>query len=231
MPFHSPDPAMARLTFAIGDVHGCIDKLDELMRHCKDFASGRAIRFVMLGDYVDRGPDSNAVVSRLMASSAICLKGNHEDLLVKAHDRGGRAELEWMVNGAEATLESYRARKVQDIPRSHLDWMRALTLFHDDGQRFFVHAGIDFSVPLDQQDPHTMLWTRSGIEDRDPGRLIVHGHTPQHSGLPFRTPYRLNLDTAAVMGGPLTAAAFDDTQTLPIAFLNDKGRVFSPSPA
>ena len=219
------------LTFAIGDVHGCIDKLDALIAHCEACGRGGDIRFVMLGDYVDRGPDSNAVVSRLMSSEAFCLKGNHEDLLVKAHDRGGRAELEWLVNGAEATLASYDARTVGEIPRSHIDWMRTLPLYCDDGRRFFVHAGIDFSVPLDQQDPHTMLWTRGGIEEPDPGRLIVHGHTPQRTGLPLRMPHRLNLDTGAVIGGPLTAAAFDDRQTLPIAFLTHEGRVVSLNPA
>src|SRR5690606_23270925 len=133
------------------------------------------------------------------------------------------AVLAWMMNGAEQTLASYRARTVREIPEAHIAWMRGLPLCHDDGRRFFVHAGIDFRRPLDRQDPHTMLWIRSGPEGPDPGRLIVHGHTPQRSGRPGRAPYRLNLDTAAVLGGPLTAAVFDDEQTQPIAFLTDDG--------
>ncbi len=218
------------LTFAIGDVHGCIDKLDALIARCAEFAQGRGARFVMLGDYVDRGPDTRAVVQRLMDFDAICLKGNHEDMLIEALDRGGRAELQWLANGAGPALASYGAQTVHDIPSDHIEWIRALRLFHDDGRRFFVHAGIDFSLPLDRQDPQTMLWTRGGAEEPDPGRLIVHGHTPQTSGLPLRTPHRLNLDTAAVIGGPLTAAAFADDRTPPLAFITHEGRITKLAP-
>lgn len=213
------------LTFAIGDVHGCDDKLAALIACCEDFGRGRETRFVLLGDYVDRGPDSHAVVHRLMRSGALCLKGNHEDLLLAARDGGDDAVADWMANGAPATLASYRARTVHDLPPDHVAWMRALPLFHDDGRRFFVHAGIDFGRPLDRQDPHTLLWTRGGAEGPDPGRLIVHGHTPQRSGTPERAPHRLNLDTAAVLGGPLTAAAFDDETIAPVAFLTHDGRL------
>jgi serine/threonine protein phosphatase 1 len=85
--------------------------------------------------------------------------------------------------------------------------------------RFFVHAGIDPTVPLDRQSPQTMLWTRLHAPDRfNPGRFIVHGHTPVRNG-PEQHPYRLNLDTGAVYGGPLSAAAFIADQAAPIALL------------
>ncbi len=110
---------------------------------------------------------------------------------------------------------------VADLPRAHLDWMRSLRLTYDDGRRFFVHAGVDPEKPLDAQDEHDLLWIREPFldDDRDYGRLIVHGHTPLVTAMPELRRNQLNLDTAAVFGGPLTAAVFDDTQTEPLAFL------------
>jgi serine/threonine protein phosphatase 1 len=213
------------LTYAIGDVHGCDDKLAALIAHCEAHGRGQEIRFVFLGDYVDRGPDTAGVVRRLRSMDAVFLMGNHEDLLLAALDRGPPAELDWMANGAEAALRSWGVRSVHEIPADDIAWIRALRLCHDDGRRFFVHAGIDFGRPLDAQDARTMLWTRRAADGPDPGRLIVHGHTPQTSGVPLRAPYRLNLDTAAVLGGPLTAAVFNDENTGPLAFLTDDGRL------
>jgi serine/threonine protein phosphatase 1 len=79
------------------------------------------------------------------------------------------------------------------------------------------------SVPLDQQEDEVMVWMRepflSRCDEVDCGRFIVHGHTPQRTGTPDLRKRRLNLDTAAVIGGPLTAAAFDDTRQEPLEFL------------
>ena len=95
-----------------------------------------------------------------------------------------------------------------------------LPLCFDDGLKFFVHAGIDPAVPLDQQDRATMLWTRKRYSETiNPGRLIVHGHTPVLSEQPEQHPHRLNLDTGAVYGGPLSAAVFTADRACPIALL------------
>src|SRR6185295_12580171 len=91
----------------------------------------------------------------------------------------------------------------------------------------FVHAGIDLAKPLDEQSNEVMVWMRepflSECDEVDCGRFIVHGHTPLRTGAPDLRRRRLNLDTAAVMGGPLSAAAFDGTQAPPLAFLTDEG--------
>lgn len=99
--------------------------------------------------------------------------------------------------------------------------MRSLPLTYDDGRRFFVHAGVDPQRPLDAQDEAALLWIREPFleDERDYGRLIVHGHTPLVTAKPELRRNRLNLDTAAVFGGPLTAAAFDGSQTTPIKYL------------
>ena len=214
------------LTYAIGDIHGSIDKLTSLVAACQQHADGRDLRFVFLGDYIDRGPDSAGVIRLMMSLQSelqerlIALKGNHEEWAVSLLD--GAAEVStWLRNGGGETLASYGARDIADLPRAHLDWMRSLRLSYDDGRRFFVHAGVDPDKPLDAQDESTLLWIREPFlaESRDYGRLIVHGHTPLAGVQPELRSNRLNLDTAAVFGGPLTAAVFDDTQTEPLAYL------------
>ena len=128
----------------------------------------------------------------------------------------------WLRNGGAATLQSYGVNDIGDLPRAHLDWMRALRLTYDDGRRFFVHAGVNPEKPLNAQDEQDLLWIREPFltDNRDYGRLIVHGHTPLATAMPELRSNRLNLDTAAVFGGPLTAAVFDDAQTEPITFLH-----------
>jgi serine/threonine protein phosphatase 1 len=99
--------------------------------------------------------------------------------------------------------------------------MRSLRLSYDDGRRFFVHAGIDPERPLDAQDDFDLVWIREPFlsDGRDYGRLVVHGHTPLPDGTPDLRSNRLNLDTGAGFGGPLTAAVFSDDSTPPIGFL------------
>ena len=86
-----------------------------------------------------------------------------------------------------------------------------------------MHAGVNPEVPLDAQNEHDLLWIREPFlsSTRDYGRLIVHGHTPLRSGVPDRRPNRLNIDTAAVYGGPLTAAIFTDESVQPVDFLSE----------
>ncbi len=221
---------MSPLTFAIGDIHGCLRKLVRLVRACEVYAAGRPVRYVFLGDYIDRGPHSRGVVEFLMRrqqaqpDAIVCLKGNHEQLAIMAHE-SDRAMPLWLQNSAAATQRSYW-RSGGWIPEPHLSWLRALPLCHDDGLRFYVHAGIDLNVALDQQSAATMLWMRepflTDCDKVDCGRFIVHGHTPQMSGTPELCRRRVNLDTAAVVGGPLTAAAFDDARAEPLAFLTDR---------
>ena len=112
-----------------------------------------------------------------------------------------------------------------ELPPQHFDWIAALPLAFDDGRRTFVHAGVDPARPLDRQSEHDLVWIREPFlsSARDYGRLIVHGHTPLTSGFPDVRPNRLNIDTAAVYGGPLTAAVFTDDATGPVAFLTDRG--------
>jgi serine/threonine protein phosphatase 1 len=224
-----PADAASPLTFAVGDIHGCLDKLDRLLAACEAHAGARPARYVFLGDYIDRGPHSRGVIEALMAMQAarpgtvVCLRGNHEQMAVDAHARASAVPL-WLANNALSTLRNYDGRRMSP---EHLAWLDALPFCRDDGLRFFVHAGIDLTVPLAAQAPEVMVWMRepflSECDAVDCGRFIVHGHTPLPGGSPDLRRRRVNLDTAAVMGGPLTAAVFDDTQAPPLGFLTDGG--------
>jgi diadenosine tetraphosphatase ApaH/serine/threonine PP2A family protein phosphatase len=213
-------------TFAIGDIHGCIGLLRALMVRIEREAAGEAFKLVFIGDYIDRGPDSRAVVEELMAlqqrmgDDVVFLMGNHEEQALYSVEHGTHAG-SWMFNGGDTTLADYRISEARDLPVDHVAWLRALRLTHDDGRRLFVHAGVDPARPLDDQDPRDLVWIRQPFlsDPRDYGRLIVHGHTPQRTGKPDLRANRLNIDTAAVYGGALTAAVFTDAQTMPVKFL------------
>lgn len=220
------DGEVMPLTYAIGDIHGALYKLQGLLARCEAHAGGRAHRYVLLGDYIDRGPDSAGVVRTLRALQAerpegiVALMGNHEAMLLAVVDGIEDSDV-WLPQGGVATLRSYGVGKAAELPRDHVDWLRALPLQHDDGRRFFVHAGVAPQRPLDAQDEFDLLWIREPFlsDDRDYGRLIVHGHTPLHSRVADLRRNRLNLDTGAVFGGPLTAAVFSDEATPPLLFL------------
>jgi serine/threonine protein phosphatase 1 len=215
-----------QLTYAIGDIHGCLDKLAGLVTQCQLDAGALPAKFVFLGDYIDRGPDSRGVVEFLIQlqsqkpTQIICLAGNHEDLALGALS-GGVYENHWLCNGGSETLRSYGIDSAAGLSPQHIAWLESLPTYHDDGLRFFVHAGINPLRPLDHQDSHDLLWIREPFlsDDRDYGRFIVHGHTPIRTGIPDQRTHRINIDTGAVMGRPLTAAVFDDRHTEPIRFL------------
>lgn len=221
----------AILTYAIGDIHGSYTKLINLYRHCVQHCGANAFRFVFLGDYIDRGKRSREVVEFLIRTQAgapdqiVCLRGNHDDMLLNAGERDGLAL--WLDNGGEATLRSYGVSRADDIPAGHLAWFASLPFAINDGKRFYVHAGIKPGVPLEQQSKNAMLWIREPFlsDPSDHGRFIVHGHTPIEAMTPELRSNRLNLDTGACFGGPLTAAVFDEKWIGPIAFITDDGSI------
>jgi serine/threonine protein phosphatase 1 len=213
-------------TYAIGDIHGSLDKLRTLIARCEQHADGEPMRFVFLGDYIDRGPQSREVVRYVkdlqarLSDRVVALMGNHEEVAVAVAEHVAPPD-HWLSQGGVATLRSYRVARASELPAADLEWMRSLRLCYDDGRRFFVHAGIDPNRPLDAQDEHDLLWIREPflLDGREHGRFIVHGHTPLTTGAPDLRANRVNLDTGAVFGGPLTAAVFAESRTAPVAFL------------
>jgi serine/threonine protein phosphatase 1 len=212
-----------QVTFAIGDIHGRLDLLKAAVDAIGAHTPQERARLVFLGDYVDRGPDSRGVVELLMALSqapgVICLKGNHEEMMVRAcRAEAGEALAMWLDNGGRATLSSYGvdAPGPEAPPQSHLRWLAGLPLTTGDGRRIYVHAGLKPSTPLEQQSARACLWIREPFltarADRFEGH-VVHGHTPNWSGKPSMAApellaHRTNLDTGAYATGVLTVGVF-----------------------
>lgn len=221
------DPVCA---YAIGDVHGCVDKLRRLEEAIVADAAAieRSKLLVYLGDYIDRGPGSAAVIEHLMAPpppgfSRVCLCGNHEEVLVEVVD-GLRPFGDWLRLGGEPTLMSYgydlaymaRQRRAVGtdrtaeilgaIPERHVAFLRQLPTTLSTPSFIFVHAGLRPGVALADQRDEDLMWIREpflGQGALEFERLVVHGHTPHET--PSVGAGRIGVDTGACMGGPLTA--------------------------
>lgn len=213
-------------TYAIGDVHGRLDLLRRAIVAISDHVGDAAFRVVLLGDYVDRGPDSHGVVELLMDLQrhwpVVCLKGNHEELMLRAiAEPRGRSLDRWLQFGGDATLRSYHVRKYDDlvggVPQSHLNWMAGLPTTTRDKHRIYVHAGLLPGIPAHRQKDETCLWIRERFLLGQPDEFeahVVHGHTPIWEGKPDPTEpellqHRTNIDTGAFATGVLTVAVFD----------------------
>jgi serine/threonine protein phosphatase 1 len=199
------------LTYVIPDIHGRHDLLTEGLAEIA--ARGDASVIVMIGDYVDKGPDSKQVIDRLLSgvdgSRLVALKGNHDAMMVEAL-RDPSKMAAWIAKGGDAALASYGGDPA-DVPDDHMAWLDRLQLMHVDAHRIYVHAGVDPDIALDQQNETTLLWKRypKGFPGGFGDRHVVHGHDNFPEG-PLLYQGRTNLDTLAWRTGRLTIGAFDD---------------------
>ena len=216
--------------YAVGDVHGRLDLLDALLERIRADAdrhpSDEVRELVMLGDYIDRGPDSRGVVDRLIDGPPpgfrqVCLMGNHEDALLAFLD-GHREGLDWLSYGGLETLLSYgvplrrmpnspeavaelRQDLARTLPKSHEEFFRGGSHLYEAGDYVFVHAGVRPGTPLDRQSAGDLMWIRDDfLRSRSPlpGHIVVHGHTIVD--LPQDLHHRINVDTGAFISGRLT---------------------------
>jgi len=201
-------------TYVIPDIHGRDDLLSRALDEISAHAGGKAGIIVAIGDYVDRGPQSNAVIDRLMAGMAdggplVALKGNHDLMMVQGLRDPTKLKW-WLERGGEATLASYGGDPAA-VPEAHIAWLDQLRLMHVDAHRLYVHAGIDPQIPLDRQTEATLLWKRypAGFRTVSANSMSWHGHDNDPEG-PLLYRGRTNLDTLAWRTGRLTVGVFDD---------------------
>ena len=187
-------------TCVITDVHG---RLEELLRLLDKVPAGA--KLIFLGDYVDRGTQSCEVVELVKSlPGAVCLRGNHEDMMCNPDTMFGT----WMANGGSATMESYKDPLTGEINaglmEDHAAWFETLPRFHSDAHRVYVHAGVDESHDLRHMPEGITQWFRypAGADFGYRGLHVVHGHTPGIVQLANRT----CLDG----GKTLTCGVFDD---------------------
>ena len=216
------------LTYAIGDIHGRADLLEEMLGRIERHAAGQPHTIITLGDYVDRGPDSRGVIDLLRGMpNLIPLMGNHERMLLDAADCAdlyGDDVYNFLRNGGTQTLESFGVQYAGDIPEEYLHWLRFTTQkYHEDALRAYVHAGIAWCLTnLADQPIDVLTWIREGFLDYDEPffKYVVHGHTPIHDRKPDLASVeihhnRCNLDTGAYRTGVLTCGVFDTIQAEP----------------
>lgn len=224
--------------YAIGDIHGQAQGLaaaHDLIAADRARTGDSHAPVVHIGDIVAKGPHSRQVIAMLMAGQAqgrpwIVLKGNHERMFSlflddpEARDPGKRAPGRWVdpENGGDVVLTSFgirapatrplaevHAEALAAVPQQMRDWLAALPTSWLSPLALFVHAGIRPGVDLQAQTETDLLWIRKPFHDdtRDHGILVVHGHTPGRQVRHYGN--RVNLDTGAASGGPVSAVRID----------------------
>jgi|SRR5882672_4993589 len=218
------------VVYAIGDIHGRLDLLTELLAKIADDADrhpeDKKRRLVFLGDYVDRGMQSRGVVDALLSKpwpgfDSTFLMGNHEEAMLEFLE--GRSDgTAWLSYGGLETLLSYGvamrsfpsdAQAATDlrevlsraVPAAHVDFLGRCVLSHAEGDYVFVHAGVRPGRTMEHQTPRDLLWIRDDFLRARfplPGKVVVHGHTICE--VPQDLGYRIDIDTGAFVSGRLT---------------------------
>jgi serine/threonine protein phosphatase 1 len=187
-------------TLAIGDIHGCLTALEALLRAVAPVADDRLIT---LGDYVDRGPDSNLVLERLIelneTGQLIPLCGNHDEMMVEVRQGGDRRM--WLYCGGRETLMSY-GHDIEDltydrIPEQHWRFLeQECRDWYETDTHLFVHACVYPELPMADQDSWVMHWQKlTGPIVHCSGKTLICGHTRQLDGLPLNLDSTVCIDT------------------------------------
>jgi len=218
--------------YAIGDIHGRFDLLQEITGMIEADLKRNPIDLsveIYLGDYVDRGPDSRAVLNYLSSAPSVCvkrvcLKGNHDEIFL-TYLKDPSVLVDWRELGGLETLYSYgvsppmsrdpelatqcHERLLEIMPEGHIAFLRGLPLRVELGTYLFVHAGIRPDRPKDKQNDDDLIWIREPFlsSRRDYGCIVVHGHTP-HDRYEVRS-NRINVDTGGYLSGVLNCAVLE----------------------
>lgn len=217
--------------YAIGDIHGRLDLLDDLLSRIEADDAGRAsadTTVIFLGDLIDRGPNSAQVVQRLLdlskrSEGVRFLLGNHEEVFLKAL-AGEKGALPFFIRiGGKPTILSYGITEAEyleadydalagllreRVPPQHIEFLRSFEDLIQIGDYAFVHAGVRPGVPLEGQVSGSLRWIRDEFLNH-PGafeKVVVHGHTISEQVEERR--WRIGIDTGAFASGKLTAMGF-----------------------
>lgn len=216
-------------TYIIGDIHGNIKALNELLE--KIDLSEVGSKIIFLGDYIDRGADSFAVVKKVQNLQSeygldriIALKGNHEDMLLKSLENGihSYATQLFLSNGGQKTLLSYEKANA-DIMADY-DWFKNLPLYYEGKTFIAVHGGLRGGVELSEQTTQDLLWIREDFHELPEGtfdKTVIFGHTitgyleegNEHTPVLLENGC-IGIDTGAVFTNVLTAVVIENEEEL-----------------
>jgi serine/threonine protein phosphatase 1 len=171
-----------RNRFIIGDIHGCINTLKKMLQDSLHISKTDEV--FLLGDYIDRGPDSKAVIDYIMfmqemGYSVHCLMGNHEKLLLDALESPHNESI-WAYNGSYQTLKSFGITRADELKPKYVNFFKTLHYYFELDDFVIVHAGLNFNIESPLTDTNAMLWIRDEIVDisKIDNKRIVCGHTP-----------------------------------------------------
>jgi serine/threonine protein phosphatase 1 len=192
-------------TLAIGDILGCLAALKTLLDYVAPAADDR---LVLLGDYVDRGPDSRGVLDLVIGLHArggvVALRGNHDQMMAEARGAPKGDRHMWLACGGRATLQSYgvespESSDLKEIPESHWTFLESDCLdWYETETHFFVHANAYPDMPLDEQPRYMLLWEKLYVPCRHiSGKVMICGHTRQPDGKPLNRGATVCIDTGA----------------------------------
>ncbi len=171
------------MRYAISDIHGCLQTFKDLL---KQLNFSKQDTLYLLGDYIDRGPDSKGVIDYIWEMQrsgyeVYCLKGNHEQMMVES-SYNLPTQSAWLRYGGWETIGSFDVTRMADVPQEYLEWMHQLPHYLEVDNYLLVHAGLDFSSGDPMDDEEGMLWARGWYKyiDRDwmGEQIVIHGHTP-----------------------------------------------------
>lgn len=205
--------------FVIGDIHGCDRELGMMLDHLKsEQGFSEQDQLVFIGDYIDRGPDSKAVIDRLLKlqkqfyKNTTFLRGNHEDMLLGFVGLSGQGGDVFIRNGGDTTLKSYglgthmAPEQIRSmLPPDHLAFIMQLEKYAVTEKFIFAHAGLNPKNPWQKQEEGDLYWIREGFIDErhDYNRTVVFGHTP-FDDVFINMPYAIGVDTGLVFNNALT---------------------------
>jgi len=169
--------------YTISDIHGCSKSFKALL---KKIDLSKKDELYLLGDYVDRGPDSKGVIDHIWCLQEAgyqvhCLRGNHEDKMLSSC-KSGKDMQEWLYWGGRQTLGSFSVQTGNEVPIKYQDWIDGLPFYFEVDNYILVHAGLNFEVRDPMNDEESMMWMRGYYHTINyewlKERIIVHGHTP-----------------------------------------------------
>lgn len=209
--------------FVIGDIHGHARALDAILN---TIAPVRSDRITFLGDYIDHGPHSKAVLDTLMAlgNTARPIAGNHEVLMLAALTDTD-VQREWLRYGGEQTLTSFGVDHIRQIPDRYIRWLAQLPWYIEDENAVFVHAGANPYQAMNKQTENDLLWRHLPAPIRlANGKTLYCGHTPRTQ--PVISPSFVNLDTGIASGGMLSCY---EITTGHLIQANRRGEIIEPA--
>lgn len=230
-----PVGAKGYRAYVIGDIHGRLDLLEELLAKIHAELQHRAspkTLLVFVGDLIDRGPSSAQVIERLRnydrtGIETVFLLGNHEEVLLRILRGDTSLVSSWLEFGGLQCLESYGVETTQlrgrlsetvielaqtAVPASHVEFLESFVDSCRFGDYLFVHAGIRPGIEIEQQLQSDLRWIRDPFlsDNSDHGFVVVHGHTITRDV--DERPNRIGIDTGAYRTGVLTALAIEGAE-------------------